>query len=429
MSLSAPSPITIYSVALQALDSSEALTEEQAVAVLCARDAVYQSLIERFPISGDRLLRIQSLDTKLRAQQERIDGAIDLAAYRSIHPNTAQRWWWHLDSDPSSHQQDRNDWFLKLLTIAIWTAILALLLDIGNRFLSVGIGVTSGIAVVLPSFLAFLKARSDLTDAGKKSIEQLLTKAGIPKRRQTRTKFVLTLVLLGGIVALWSSLSVIANVYNRQGLDLYFGGHLRQAEQHYRQAIALDSEHADAHYNLGVVYEDWLRPDEAQRFYQVAVSQGLIKAHNNLARLLIQSEDYQGAVVLLQDGLLLRNRRAVTPEQEFNLYKNLGWARLSQGHLQDAESALEKAIVIANVDKIREGLRSSAAPHCLLAQVLEKQSKASDSMQQWQKCCERGIDKLERRRTAIPEEDKWLHQAQQRLKAYEKSCPSPDTIL
>ena len=426
MTIRAPSSIAIYHAALQVLDSSEMLTEAQSIAILCARDAVYQSLIERVPVSSDYLLQVQSLDATLKSHRQRICSAIDLPTYRSIHPDTSQRWWWHLDATPAIHRRDRGDWLFKFLTIASWTAILALLLNITNRFLSVGLGVTATMAVIFPSLLAFLKARSDLTAAGQKGLERLLTRIGIQKHWQTEAKFGLTLVLLGGIIGLWCSLPAIADFYNRRGLDFYYGRHLRQAEKHYQQAIALDVDHAEAHYNLGLVYEDWLRLDEAKKVYQVAASQGLVEAHNNLARLLIQSEDYQEAVLLLQGGLLLRKRQAILPEDEFNLYKNLGWARLSQGYLQDAKYALDKAI---DIDNTKKNPQNGAAAHCLLGQVLEKQNKADESIPQWQECCQKGLDRLQRRRTPIPEEDQWLHQAHQRLKAHGKSCPSPDTTL
>lgn len=429
MALPAQSAFTAYRTALQVLDLSKELSEEQAIAILCARDAVRQSLMEQSSISGDRLLRVKPLDTKLKEHKQRICSAVDLPTYRSIHPNTAQNWWWHLDAEPLVHQRDRQDRSYKLLTVGVWTAILAFLLDIANRFFSVGLGVTGAAAVIFPSLLTLLKARSDLTEAGQKRVEQLFTKIGIPKHWQAEAKLGSTLVLLGGIIGLWSSLPAIADYYNRRGFDLYKGGHLSQAEQHYQQAIALDSDHADAYYNLGVVYEDWLRLDDAKQAYQVAASQGLIVAHNNLARLLIQAEDYQDAVILLQGGLLRRNRQAVEPEDEFSLYKNLGWARFSQGYLQDAALALEKAIAIASNNNTQQRIRSSAAAHCLLAQVLEKQDKPDESLQHWQACCQQGLERFENRRVPIPEEDQWLHQAQQRLQAQGKSCPSPDTAL
>ncbi|MGG6295454.1 tetratricopeptide repeat protein [Leptolyngbya sp. AN02str] len=431
MALPVQSAFTAYRTALQVLDLSEELSEAQAIAILCARDAVHQALTEQYPISSDRLLWLKALDAKFKEHKQRIYQAIqeELPAYRSMHPDAAAHWWWHLDDEPAVHQRDRGDWLFKLLTLGSWTVILALLLNIANRFLSVGLGVTGTAAVILPSLLAFLKARSDLTEAGQKGIEQLFTKLGIPKHWQEEAKLGSTLVLLGGIVGLWCSLPAIADFYNRRGLDLYYGRHLRQAEQHYRQAIALDSDHAEAHYNLGLVYEDWLRLDEAKEFYQIASSQGLVEAHNNLARLLIQEEKYQEAVILLQDGLFLRNRTEIKPEEEFNLYKNLGWARFSQGYFQDAEAALESAIEIASINNTQQRVRSSAAAHCLLAQVLEQQDRPSDSLQQWQECCQQGIERLERRRAPILEEDQWLHQAQQRLQAHGKSCPSPDTTL
>lgn len=59
------------------------------------------------------------------------------------------------------------------------------------------------------------------------------------------------------------------------------------AEKYLLKAIKLDPHFADAHFELGRLYEDQRRENEAIEQYQLAVkdSEGLLKAHYHLARL------------------------------------------------------------------------------------------------------------------------------------------------
>ena len=62
------------------------------------------------------------------------------------------------------------------------------------------------------------------------------------------------------------------------------------AEQHYRRAIAIDPEYADAHYNLGVLLDHKEDYDGAEQHYRraIAIDPEYADAHCNLDILLEQ---------------------------------------------------------------------------------------------------------------------------------------------
>ncbi len=84
----------------------------------------------------------------------------------------------------------------------------------------------------------------------------------------------------------------------------------------------------------------------------------------------------------------------------YSFWKNRGWVHLLQGRLGEAEIALNRAIALESND---------AAAHCLLAQVLEQRVKNTQVQYEWENC-------LRFAQPQIPEENKWMRLAQQRLK-------------
>ncbi|MEM6435699.1 MAG: tetratricopeptide repeat protein, partial [Cyanobacteria bacterium P01_D01_bin.115] len=92
------------------------------------------------------------------------------------------------------------------------------------------------------------------------------------------------------------------------------------------------------------------------------------------------------------------------PGLAYALHKNLGWARLQQGRLPEAEAELQQAIAL---DPER------ADAYCLLAQTLEQQVQADAALPQWENCL----------RYARVQDDAWIDQAQQRLDAQENDAP------
>ena len=80
----------------------------------------------------------------------------------------------------SQKKQDIRDSLWKCLTIIVWTGNLSLLLSIGSRFFSAGVGLGGAFAVILPSIIALLQANSEITKSGQEVFEKLLNKLKIP---------------------------------------------------------------------------------------------------------------------------------------------------------------------------------------------------------------------------------------------------------
>jgi tetratricopeptide (TPR) repeat protein len=196
------------------------------------------------------------------------------------------------------------------------------------------------------------------------------------------------------------SLPSIAVQYNNSGLQNYSAGRLTSAQFDYLRAIKLNPDYVDAHYNLGLLYEDFQQIDKARVEYWAAVQGGLAAAHNNLARLYILDKDYAVAVPLLKKGLMIANNDAVN----YYLHKNLGWARLGQSRYDEALVELQAAIALAP---------DQAPAHCLLAQVLEGQGDTVAAREEWEICL-KFADSLR------PDEDTWIGLARQRLSREEK---------
>lgn len=192
----------------------------------------------------------------------------------------------------------------------------------------------------------------------------------------------------------------IAILYNAEGFRDYRARDLSSAKANYEWAIWWNAEYAEAHYNLGLLYEDWQEFDQARTEYDLAMKGGLDAAYNNLARLyIIRYEKYEEAVDLLREGLDQTEKNEENNEVKYAMHKNLGWAQLKQEDYAAAESHLRAAI----------GLDSKKAPaYCLLAQVRDKQNRAVKALESWDKC-------LEHARSDNLDEDEWIKMARERL--------------
>ena len=403
-----------YRASLQPLDRSQPLTADQALTILCARDALHQALAAEPVLDANRLQRLHVLDAQLKRQGPRLERALEFASYRASLPKKPEGWWWYLDETRPPHPLDRYDWLWKGLTFGSWTATLALLVNLAGRFFSGGPDLAGAVAIILPSLLALLQARSDLTEAGQKGFEQLLKRLRLPEFLYAEARLLSSVLLLVGLLVFWSRLPDISAFYNRRGLAAYDARGLSQAAADYERAIALHPDNGKAHYNLALVYEDWLQLKAAKQEYQVALQTGIVRAHNNLARLYIQEKNYPEAVSLITQGLKLSEEQPIYAEDRYNLFKNLGWARFQQDRDREAQAALETAIAIASDPEVAQYLPNRASAHCLLAQVLDRQQNPQ-ALTHWKQCRDLGSQ-------LIPEEDTWLHLAQQRLQ--KKATPT-----
>lgn len=401
-----------YEVSLKSLDNAgSAIDIEQVLGVLNARDAVQKALKEERSIPNSRLQKVIELDEHLRNNAERITKAINgkiadkLQSWRESVQPSAEAWWWKLDGI-TPHSWDSWDWLWISLSIAGWTANISLLVNIATRFLGAGVGLLGAAAVTLPSILALLQAGSQFTKTGQEGFDKLLDKK-IPKQYHQEAKLVSTLMMSGSLIVFWLALPSISDMYNRNGLKNYEEKNLGTAEQDYLRAISLNADNVEAHYNLGNLYEEWQDLEKAKKEYQLALSGDLPEAYNNLAHLYIQEKKYLQADLLLKKGLGLAQKNKSNPEIKYSLLKNWGWVRFEQGRNEEAQENLQAAIGITNNPEAQKYIKDPSAAHCLLAQVLEKQ-KQSIPLEQWQKCAQLGS-------TLNPDEDSWLHTAQNKI--------------
>ena len=394
-----------YEKALEHLEHSQAyLSTEQALEILSARNALQNVLETQDQVSVDILSQVIQLDLCLKQKANKILKVLNFSEYRESLPVPHQDWWWHLDAK-------QVNWLIKGLKIVAWAGSLGLLANIASRFLSVGVGgvgVIGAVAVVFPSFLTLLQARSELTKVGQEGLEKLITKLRIPQYCQEEVKLGSLLALFGFLLGFWFTLPLISQGYTQQGKKNYAQGQLGTAEENYLRAIALDSDNVDAHYNLGNLYEDLQKFDKARTEYLIAVKGNVPEAYNNLARLFIQKKEYPQAVAFLNQGLLQAEKQNSFPEVKYNLFKNLGWVRFQQGRDIDAQRVLQTAKGIASEPGNARYISNLGSAHCLLAQVLEHQKQPS-AIEEWKQCYQLGS-------TLNPDEDTWLHLAHQKLR-------------
>ena len=176
--------------------------------------------------------------------------------------------------------------------------------------------------------------------------------------------------------------------YSDLGLVCKLQRDLSCAKQQYRKALELKPDReivATIHYNLGVLYDRQEDVDLAVDYYQKAMQDRGeigINATNNWARLQIRHKsNYDGAIALLEPAL----KKTDSQRLRSTLYKNLGWAYLEQANYQKAEDYLREAIRLDN---------SRAAPHCLLARVLEARGDRREALEFWINCRDSNSENL-----------------------------------
>ncbi|NEP27465.1 tetratricopeptide repeat protein, partial [Moorena sp. SIO3I6] len=305
------------------------------------------------------------------------------------------------------------DWLWNALTVTSLTASVSLVVDISSRFLTTSLGFIGSFAVISQSALTLLTAGGILTKAGRTGVEEIISRLGIPKYLWQEVKLVLSGVLLLSLIGFRASLPLISGYVNERGLDNYLEGDWSSAQSNYERALSLNPDNAEAHYNLGSLYEDLQELDKARTQYRLAAQGGLDAAYNELGRLYIQDKKYSQAVSLLLKGL--DTVTETDTETKYALLKNLGWARLKKGRYADAETYLREAI---ELDKILQQKfnQTPAAAHCLLAQVMEKKDP-ENALAEWEIC-------LGYADVRNPDEDTWVGMARERVDSQDKSSES-----
>lgn len=393
---------TVLTTLEETVDNS---SSEIILSVLIARDAVQVSLTDVSQIPQNKIIKIVELDRRLKKQANTITETGELEDWcATLHP-PKEHWWWFMK--PPVHQLDRLDWLWNALTVTSLTASVSLVVDISSRFLSGGPSFLGSFAVTFQSVLTLLTAGGVLTQAGRTGIDKILLGLGIKKYLWREIQFGLSGVLLLLLIGFRSSLPNISDKFLEKGVDNYYKGDWSSAMSDYEQALSLYPDNAKAHYSLGHLYEDLQEFKKAQTQYRLAVQGGFNAAYNELARLYIQDEKYSQAVPLLLKGLdeVQQNEHRT----QSALFKNLGWARFKQERYDEAEANLRDAIFHS-----KNFEPTPAAPHCLLAQVLEKNKGIDSSLSEWHLC----IGYADPRK---PYEDAWLNMGNQHIDDIEQS--------
>ncbi|MGB3404015.1 MAG: tetratricopeptide repeat protein [Microcoleaceae cyanobacterium] len=404
--------LNCYQQSLLTLKTTTSPREEQVLNVLAARDAVQQNLADGAKLSGVQWRKLSQLDECLKQQKNQIVQNLDLEQWREIVKPSESAWWWFCDLPKPLKWWEKYDWVWNSINLICLGISISLVVDSSSKLLRGGPGFVGTLVIVFQSILTLLGGGGGLTQTGQKTREYIFTRFNISKRYWEEWSAGLSVVLLIVLFMIHGNLPKVALWFNDWGVKHYEAREFDSALSDYEKAIALRPDYAEAHYHLGLVYEDLQQYDKAKTEYQLAIQSDLdalkpldqLKAHNNLGRLHILKKDYNAAISVLITGLNLVDEETVKTDRDlkntqYALKKNLGWTQLEQKNYTEAESLLKDAIALAP---------ERGAAYCLLAQVLEGKKQQTEALTQWQNCVIYA-DKLQ------PDEYQWLALAREKI--------------
>ncbi|MEQ9485520.1 tetratricopeptide repeat protein [Coleofasciculus sp. F4-SAH-05] len=446
------------------LNTPESINFRQKIMdVLAVRDELYQLLVKQGNMSVATLDKIIELDKQLKEQEDQITTTVDLAEWREILKPKTQGWWWFL-----VHPWDRRDWLWGLLTAVFIVISLSLAANIVPRFWAGGPSTVGSVTAIGTSLLSLLLGKESLDQAirGRETLERRFEDSQIPRHLQQEVICMFTGGIFVFMIGFSLSLPQIAKFYNWHGERQmqeeggWNSDKLASAESSFQRAIALNPDNAEAHFNLGWLYERRQNLDEARTEYKIAMQGGSVIARVRLARLYIldDQEKYgmsNAVISLLKEDSTLK--LAATPslrlaqfphltnhvksgtmtafhilwegkeeaqqadkEEEKSWYTALGWTRLQQGRFDEALNELNEAVRLQEEQKqekenqvndrnpLAPAYVSNAHSYCLRAQALEGQRKLQKAKDDWDKC-------FRLKNSLAPEVDIWSVLAKQRL--------------
>lgn len=263
------------------------------------------------------LNEIMHLDNHLRQYSIQLARTGHLEAWREICKKQ-KVWWWSFQKP--THVFDRLDWLWKLLTVCFIIASLSLTVDLATRFWKGGADVWGALAVIGPGIATFLLGKESFEQAtrNRDSLDGALRDMRIPQPLRQEVICFLAFLLLLFTGWIYGQQKQIANCYyeNAENLlgenqkltsenvnlqlcqpFLFFSDKPKDeepnpsaAETDLQRAIALDPNHANAHFQLGFLSE--LRADipEAMAHYKLGMQNGSMRSRLRLAGLYLKQQ-------------------------------------------------------------------------------------------------------------------------------------------
>lgn len=124
-----------------------------------------------------------------------------------------------------------------------------------------------------------------------------------------------------------------------EGNQLLGRGNYAEAARKYEQAVRIDPEDENLHYNLAIALARQGKTEEAKRRYTEAlrIFPEYADAHNNLGNLLMNESNWPEAIVHFEEAIKLMPENA-------SFHNNLGTAFGRQGKVADAMKAFSEAV-------------------------------------------------------------------------------------
>lgn len=131
------------------------------------------------------------------------------------------------------------------------------------------------------------------------------------------------------------------SLFNISGACYNQIGPIESAVNAFQKAIAIKSDYAEAHYNLGVVFQRMSKNDNAFKCYEksIAINHSYPQAHNNIGMIQLNQRQLNEAVKSFEWAV------AYSPEY-FEAHNNLGAAFQELMNYEKAKAQYEKAISI-----------------------------------------------------------------------------------
>jgi tetratricopeptide (TPR) repeat protein len=368
---------------------------------------------------------------------------------------------------------DRFDPLWKVVTVCLIIASLSLAASIAPRFFEGGPSAEGALAIIAPSVISLIVGKEMLEQLtnGQGRVEKILERVQfIPRWLRQEVALILSVLMFLGLCLVEEKRPTFASCYYDRGFqavnqvygivqepakepDKQFdcksvlwlsqsqeneeqpSTMLSSAEADFERAIALNPNYAEAHFQLGWLYE--LRQDIelARTKYKLAIQNGSLLARVRLARLYLQDEKQASkkqsaeiaAAILMQgwdDVELLANEDQESLEKKRNRQSwraTLAWAHLNRSRYEDAQDFIDK-VIEAYKELPLPPEKNSGFIWCIKAEWMQQINKVrkppmwtqEEILSEWNKC----NDKANPRDS---DEDFWLTKAAQYLNSLNKS--------